>query len=88
MEGTTLKSRDRYLKSSRTKARNNILKHMVHKDSACLIGELCINACNVWTLEETENLLEEMVDEGVIRRTTPEENQRLGVSIGYVLKNK
>lgn len=56
-----------------------------HWDRPVLIGEVCLWIGRTFGLRDTEEILDEMVLQGILRLATREELRRHGVRHGYFL---
>lgn len=70
---------------TQTVARERALDYIKQRARPVLIGEVSIAIGALWSLEETEELLLQMVGENLIRRLTPDECQAYKVQEGFAL---
>lgn len=57
-------------KATREEARERALELLRKQSRPTLIGEVALAIGHLWTLEEAEGLLEQLVSEGIVTRTS------------------
>jgi len=63
--------------SDRNEAKQKVLRFAAKKaDRPILIGEVSMELRGLWSLAASEDLLKEMVDDGLLREVTPEESRQ------------
>lgn len=72
-------------KKSVVEARELVLSLCKRESRPVLAGPAALAIGLYWTLSETEALLGSLVEEGTLRVTTPEENERFSIEGGYIL---